>query len=422
MKARSEDGVCMSKGGEARPVRVFFVDPFGIAGLAHYNYCLCQALVRAGADVTLLTSTMYELDSWQHDFQVERLAELWDPFTSENLRRGKGLVTKVGKGLAYWRSMIRIIRRIYAARPDVLHLTEMFFSMDLVFLWLMKLSGARLVQTCHNVRTFTADDKARRVVGRGRVGDWIHSRMYRCFDGIIFHTEDSKREFTECFGGHSASLHVIPHGNYMIHGAKTVPSKDSARRRLGLPLDRKTVLFFGFIKRYKGLIYLVRAFEPVLRAIPDCQLVVAGAAYFGSGLEECRRAASELGISDRIRWDVQYVPNESIRDYFAAADVVALPYVKIYQSGVLQLAYAFERPVVATDVGGVKEIVEQDGTGVLVRPRDSAALAEGLIQVLSDEALAVEMGRRGRQLAETKYGWDDIAAKTMQVYEEAMDQ
>ena len=132
--------------------------------------------------------------------------------------------------------------------------------------------------------------------------------------------------------------------------------------------------------------------------------------------------ASEQGTMDRIRWDICYIPNESIADYFVSADVVALPYVKIYQSAVLQLAYAFGKPVVASDLGGVREAVEEDGSGLLVPPCEPKALADALVKVLTNDELARVLGERGKLLARTKYSWRGIAAKTRQIYEEVLAQ
>ena len=113
---------------------------------------------------------------------------------------------------------------------------------------------------------------------------------------------------------------------------------------------------------------------------------------------------------------IEYVPDEEVGLYFSAADVVVLPYTESYQSAVLYMAYSFARPVVASAVGGLTEVVEDGRTGLLVPPADASQLANGLLAFLKDTAAARAMGERGRVLVETKFGWPEIARQTAEVY------
>jgi D-inositol-3-phosphate glycosyltransferase len=398
---------------------VVFIDPFGVAGLAHYNYCLCQALAGRGHDVVLLTSSLYHLDDlWPHDFRVEKMVTMWSPFDSQGMPDAGEVLTKVQKGLLYSWGMTKMVARVRSERPDVVHLSESFFALDLVFLAALKTSGAKLVHTCHNVRSFQA--RGARVTGRGRIGDGIHRLTYRCYDRIIFHAQDNLREYLDVFDGDERKTFVVPHGDYSVLADEGSLSRVAARRRLRLPEQGKMVLFFGIIRRYKGLPDLIRAFSGVRRQVPDAFLVVAGAPFRDSDIESCRQMASEGGISDAVRWHLRYVPENELSPYFMAADLVVLPYRKIYQSGILQLAYAHRRPVVATRVGGLPEAVDDGRTGLLVPPRDPRALASAITRLLSDEGLAERMGEEGYRLAKSSFDWGDIAVKTEAVYLDAL--
>lgn len=401
-------------------LKIVFIDPFGVAGLAHYNYCLCQALARRGVQVTLLTSTLYSLDAlWPHSFRVDKMVKMWSPLDPSSMAHAGRFVTKLRKGLLYSWGMTKMVGRILRECPDIVHLSESFFAIDILFLALLKVSVSKLTHTCHNVKTFKA--KAGRVAGRGWIGDQIHRLIYRCYDRIIFHAEENRDEYLKVFGGDCNRTTVIPHGNYAILADATSMSTAEARAGLGLPEDGKVVLFFGIIRRYKGLPDLIRAFSAVARDIPDATLVVAGAPYSDSDLDLCQQIAEEVRVSARIRWDLRYVPEPEVSRYFVSADVVVLPYRKIYQSGILQLAYAHGRPVVATEVGGLPAAVKHGHTGLLVPPEDPQALAEAIVSLLSDEDLAARMGAEGRRFAESSFDWGDIAARTEALYREVLN-
>lgn len=169
-------------------------------------------------------------------------------------------------------------------------------------------------------------------------------------------------------------------------------SRESARAALGLRADR-VVLFFGFIREYKGLGCLLEAFAQ-LDPGQGHHLVVAGEFYQGkaryAGLLASLAERGQLTLVDR------YVPNEQVPTFFSAADVVVTPYLSATQSGVVQLAYAFARPVIATPVGGLPELVQEGRTGFLVPPGDAAALAAAIRRIFEPgavEALAAGIER-----------------------------
>lgn len=148
--------------------------------------------------------------------------------------------------------------------------------------------------------------------------------------------------------------------------------------RLGSP-EGPVILFFGNVRDYKGLDDLVAAF-PLVRQHVDATLVVAGT-FFGT-LERFQEQARSLGVADRIRFIPDYVPDEEVAGLFARSDVVALPYRRAPGSGVLGQAAVAQRPVVATTVGSLPELVGE--RGVLVAPEDPAALADGLVRALRE--------------------------------------
>jgi glycosyltransferase involved in cell wall biosynthesis len=151
--------------------------------------------------------------------------------------------------------------------------------------------------------------------------------------------------------------------------------RQAMRRRLGLA--RPTVLFFGYVREYKGLAYLLRAMPHILREV-DVDLLVVGEFYDDRARYD--RIIEEEGIGDHVTVVAEHVPDESVGDYFSAADVAVLPYVSATQSGITQIAMAFGLPVISTDVGGLPEVVRDGDTGYIVRPGDERELAAAVVR------------------------------------------
>ncbi len=154
-------------------------------------------------------------------------------------------------------------------------------------------------------------------------------------------------------------------------------SVDRAGVRARLGLTRKTVLFFGYVREYKGLEYLIRAMP---RVVPeaDVELLIVGEFYDDRARYD--RLVQDLGLGERVKIVAEHVPDEAVGDYFAAADLVVLPYVSATQSGITQVAYAFGLPVVSTDVGGLPEVVRDGETGYIVPSRSESALAAAIVR------------------------------------------
>jgi glycosyltransferase involved in cell wall biosynthesis len=165
----------------------------------------------------------------------------------------------------------------------------------------------------------------------------------------------------------------VPHPVYAQYGAA---GRDRASARARTGLDGDVLLFFGFVRRYKGLDVLIEAM-PLVRAHRPVKLIVAGEFYEPS--EPLRARVHELGLSDRVRLLDRYVADEEVGELVAAADAVVLPYRSATQSGVVLVAYASGCPVISTAVGGLPEVVEEGVTGHLVPPEDPIALADAIL-------------------------------------------
>jgi len=154
----------------------------------------------------------------------------------------------------------------------------------------------------------------------------------------------------------------------------------TAKRNLGL--NGPVMLFFGFVRKYKGLEYLIRAMPEVLRRL-HVKLLIVG--EFWEDKEPYLKAIEKLGLLRNVEVVDRYVPNEEVGLYFSAADVVVLPYVDATQSAIVSLAYAFDKPVITTHVGGLPEVVSDGETGFIVPPGDSQALAAAIVEFFRED-------------------------------------
>lgn len=180
-------------------------------------------------------------------------------------------------------------------------------------------------------------------------------------------------------------------------------SAQEAKRQLGV--GGKVLLFFGFVREYKGLKHLLKAMPQVLSRI-DAHLLVVG--EFWDDKSPYLDLIRELGIGQAVTIVDRYIPNEELGLYFSAADVVVLPYVDATQSGVTQLAYGFEKPVITTSVGGIPEVVGDGVTGLVVPPGDSEALGQAIARYFEDDLAARFTPNIRAQVQEGTFSWKEL--------------
>jgi glycosyltransferase involved in cell wall biosynthesis len=157
-------------------------------------------------------------------------------------------------------------------------------------------------------------------------------------------------------------------------------SRNEARKELGLGEDEKVLLFFGFIREYKGLKTLLRAMPEIKSSLLGCRLMIVGDFHSGQSEAEYMDLIEESGCRENILLVGGYVPDDEVEKYFAACDLVVLPYDSATQSGIVQIAYGFEKSVVATNVGGLGEVVIDGKTGYIVPPKDPRKLASAVVK------------------------------------------
>ena len=319
---------------------------------------------------------------------------------------------KVSRILRYY---ARLISYAAKARPKIFHVlwNNKFEYFDRTLLMLYyRILGKQVVLTAHNVNA-RKRDKSDSFLNR------LTLRIqYELCSKIFVHTEKMKEELIEDFDIRDERIKVIPFG---INNAVPDTSLTAleAKKRLGLREDEKAILFFGRITPYKGLEYLIDAIQSLHSTGEGYRLVIAGRP------DRCEDywAARTKEITDKVESGQiilreGYIPDEDTELYFKAADVLALPYRQIYQSGVLFLAHSFGLPVLATDVGSLKDDIVEGRTGFVVRPEDASDLARVIQEYFVSDLYQNLSSRRQdiRAFASARHSWDAVGQITGNVY------
>jgi D-inositol-3-phosphate glycosyltransferase len=310
----------------------------------------------------------------------------------------------------------RLVRYAWSAKPRVFHIlwNNKFDAVDRTLLMVYyRLLGKRIVLTAHNVNAGERDST-----------DSVVNRLtlkcqYRLSDHVFVHTNAMKAALVAGFGVQPSAVTVIPFGinNAVPHTSMT---RDDARRRLGIASSEKTILFFGNIAPYKGLEYLVAAFRQVSAEREGYRLIVAGRPKkdFEGYWESIKTTIDDAIGKGRITLRIEFVPDDETEVYFKAADVLALPYTKIFQSGVLFLGYSFGLPVLAADVGSLKEEIVEGTSGFVFPAEEPAALAQAIETYFSSDLFKDLVNRRQhiQGYANARYSWQAVADRTQTVY------
>jgi glycosyltransferase involved in cell wall biosynthesis len=361
-------------------MRVQLIDPSG--DVAPYDHALAAALALRGATVELVTSRFVhgpapEPEGYRVSRDFYRLATRAGPGA---VRRRRAL-----KLLEHVPDMLRYRRR--AETAEVHH--YQWLPLAPLDAWLLPRARPRLL-TMHNV------------LRRKRLDRRLVERM----DAVVVHTRRGAELLAAQTGISPERIRVIPHGAF-DHLARQ-PNEAPLPAPLA-EVEGPVVLCFGVVRPYKGVDVLVEAFKGVEAA----ELWVVGRAL-GESIERLRR----LAPPGRVRFVPRYVSDLELPAFFRRADLLVLPHRNVDVSGVLFAGLAFGKPMVLSDVGGFRDVVDEHGAGRLVPAGDPYALATAIRELLADPSALAALGERAAAAAAGPYSWERIAERTIRLYEE----
>jgi glycosyltransferase involved in cell wall biosynthesis len=365
-------------------MRVRLVDP--PAYTPPYDHALAAALTRAGATVELSTSRpTYDAPS-PDGFVVS------EDFYRRAMTRDRSTSARRAYKLAeHLPDMLRH-RRAGGTGVDVLHYQ---------WLTLEALDAALLGRD--TPRVYTSHNVLRR--GAGGLREQGGRRVAAAVDAIVVHTRGGARAMTDRYGADPAKVHLIPHGAFDYLASR--PEETPLPAELAA-VEKPVILSFGVLRPYKGVDVLIEAFD----GIEGAELWVVGRPWMD--VEPLRAAAARTGGT--VRFVDRFVAEHELPAYFRRADVVALPYREIDQSGVLYTALAFGKAIVASSIGGFAEVAEDHGALVPVPPDDPVALRAALNALVADSAARATQEARAAAAAAGPYSWDEAARATLNLY------
>lgn len=371
-----------------------------------YVYGLVTALMSVGVGLDVIVSDELIFPDLRDAPEVNFLNLRGDTGSDASLTR---------KAFRISRYYARLIRYAATARQRIFHIlwNNRFETFDRTLLMLYyRMLGKKVVLTAHNVNA-----------GRRDSNDTWFNRLtlciqYRLAHHLFVHTEKMKRELADEFGVQASRVTVIPLGiNNAVPTTNLTPSE--AKRRLGIRSGERTILFFGRIAPYKGLEYLIDAFRRVQSNGNHYRLIIAGRPnncedYWTAVRKDIRNEVN----TERVLLKAEFIPDEETELYFKAADVLVLPYRHIYQSGLLALGYSFGLPILAADVGALKDEIVEGETGFVFRPEDPTDLVETLERYFASDLYRGLNSHRPQiqEYAARRYSWEAIRQTTLKVY------
>jgi glycosyltransferase involved in cell wall biosynthesis len=366
-------------------VRVDLVDPSAFT--PPYDHALASALAARGAGVRLVTSRFgYGPVPAPTGYTRDERFYRWAPGASgSRLRRVAKLAQEVPDMLRYRRA---------ARSADVVHFQWLTVQpLDVHLLPRSRRRGGRpLVLTAHDVLP--------REPRPGQLD--AQRRLYERVDAVVVHSEHGRERLTGELGIDPSRVEVIPHGAFThytsMDGAVPLPGELAA-------VEGPVVLCFGLMRPYKGIDVLLEAW----RGIEGAELWIVG-------MPRMDVSALKAAAPPNVRWVERFVTDPEIPAFFRRADLVVLPYREIDQSGVLFTALAFGSPLLVSAVGGFPEVAAT-GAAEVVPPGDASALHAALERLVADPERRAQLATASAAAAAGPYGWDDVARRTLALYE-----
>jgi len=376
--------------------KVAIIDSLGAHGSSFHFYVFGQAkgLSKSGLDVSIYTNNVTNNPNYD---EVKFYQYYKNIFGSRS------------RLLSGFRYIFGSILSLFHARFSGVKICNYhLFHVNILVLFdflLTKMLMMKVVYTIHDVISFENANSSQK----------ISNFIYNNADKILTHNNFSKEIFTKQYNKVSTEIDIIPHGNYLpFLNIKT--DKLKSRERLGIPKEKKILLFFGIIKKVKGLEVLLNSLKDVISVNKDVILVIAGRVW-KNDFSIYQRIIDDNKLSDYCIIHNKFIPHEDVDYYYASADLVVLPYKRIYQSGVLLMSMSYEKAVLVSDLTPLTEVVQDMKTGFVFESENPKSLSDKLNRILSDTNILEEVRINGLNHIKSKYDWLEIGKETKKSYQ-----
>lgn len=391
-------------------MKVLIVEPDDCGGLLHFTFQLASSLQKAGLNVTVLANRNNELANLDHSFNVNSSLRFWSRVASPGKRSKSRFfrrLTRAGIALREWFRIILIVRR---EKPDYTIFGLLRNPIEAAAISYLHYRGHRLVDICHE---FLLRER------HGSISKFVNSTLmkflYARFACIIFPSNQVMLEFERTIAS-GLRTYSVPHGPELIFNDE-VKEREALSQRYGLREGEPLILFFGGLRPSKGLDTLVEAFSLVPRG--TARLLIVGYPSQEFDLNELHDQIERLGLRLDATLDARYVPMNEVGSLIALAAVVVFPYKTATASGALSLAQSRGRAAIASDVGGLAEVIQHGQDGWLVPPNNVEALRDAMIYLLENPDVRNSLGTAARERIQSERSWDVVADRVVTILEDA---
>lgn len=373
-----------------KEVSVAVIEPIGgHGGMDYYDYGLCLGLGNHNVKCVYYTCDKTGVRDFQNVSTVITFRQLWN-------------ATFLLKVLRYLLGFLKSFNDARRRNIKIVHLHFFEFRViDLLVLILAKTYGFKTVATIHDINSF--DKPSNRLVEK---------ICFKLISEIIVHNKTSSESLNR-IGEFNQKLSIIPHGNYTPFVEKVKYKAD---------LDESgtlKLLFFGQIKRVKGLEILLDSIAILKRESFNIELVIAGKPW-KSDLDYYNSLIDSLGIKDIVTTHFRYIPDDEVSSFFEMCDLIVLPYKEIYQSGVLLLTMSYGVPLVCSDLPAFKEYIIDKKNGFLFESESSESLSNTLKYISKNRDILREVQTRANETI-SELDWVKIGEKTKLIYEKLIN-
>lgn len=345
-------------------------------------------------------------------FQRLQPEGLYDGGTTEKGTEFEGIENADIKNIIYWYNPLSWIKAGLKADGDIVHIqhwAQYSTVMYCIILPVLKLKRKTIVLTIHNITPHT-NNKSIILIDK-----ILNTFVFPFSHHFIVHNQRNKEKLMKLYHIDEKRISIITHGVLKPENVRHI-SKINARTQLNIPMDKKVILYFGYIWRYKGLDTLLESLTLIKKSIQNVLLLIVGEPVkFQNFWVKCEKIISDHNLRDYVITKLEYIPESEVGLYFSASDLVVLPYREPFDThgGVGALSLSYKKPLVVTDIGGLPEYVKDEK--VISSPNDANGLADNIIKVLKDEKLLKKLSKDSEQLSH-ELAWDVIADKTVDLY------
>lgn len=301
-----------------------------------------------------------------------------------------------------WKNAFKIVKN----HANMIYIPWWTITLAMPFLYLAKISkkhGIKVIIEFHNLYDHDAGTIKK------FLSSFIIRKIVNFSDLCILHTKENSKKLKNLIK-HNVNSIILPLGPLNVFS--NIDNPNEIYELYGLNKNKKYILIFGVVRKYKGLEYAIEAMKFLnRREYSDYQLLVVGEVWIN--LRKVKNLIDKYGLKDKIIFINKFIPDSHILPFFKISEIIIYPYINATQSGSLNFAFNAKKPIIATRVGGFKEILIDQVNGLLIPPQDSLKLAKAMLKLIENQDLAKKISRSGNNYFKNNLSWNIIINKIL---------